>query len=153
MNFQEILHLKPPPVSCEELIVLLNRHSELFEVVKILKDICKIPFLYLFIINSSLICSLAFRVSINKNFFIFYALIYQTLRVFIEAFFCQLLKNASEEVSSAIYDCGWEHFKDEKHKNLVKFALMRAQRPAVFKILDRWIIDLELFANVSDKIC
>ena len=78
-----------------------------------------------------------------------YALIYNIQRTFLESFFCEMLKNASEEVADAIYDCGWEDFNDEKCKHLVKFALMRAQRAEAFKILDHWKIDLELFKNVS----
>jgi ferredoxin-thioredoxin reductase catalytic subunit len=77
-----------------------------------------------------------------------FGLIFNIQRIGIQTFFCQLLKDSSEEVSDAIYDCGWESFEDEKCKNFVKFSLMKAQRLESFRILDWMEINLELFGKV-----
>jgi hypothetical protein len=81
---------------------------------------------------------------------LFYGLIFNVLRIGVQIYFCQLLKNSSEELSAAIYDCGWENFEDEKCKNFVKFSLMRAQKSEAFKILDWMEINLELLGKVRN---
>lgn len=69
------------------------------------------------------------------------------------SFFCQRVIDASEKVSEAIYDCGWENFQDEKIQKIVLFALLRAQREERFRILDYWTINLELFGDVRRFFC
>lgn len=93
---------------------------------------------------------MSFRLSVGPfpHFLLGLGLYFQFNRIFLITFFCQLLKNSSEKVADAIYDCGWENFKDEKCKIIIKFYLMRAQKLEVFKILDWMEINLELFGKV-----
>lgn len=142
--------LQPPPISTDDLLFLLKRHCKLIELANSLKDICKVPFTYAFAINSIIICSIAFRMSNGQfsSFVLTIGLLYNIIRSFLQSFFAQLLKNSSEKVASGIYECGWEDFKDENCKRMIRIALMRAQKPETFTIFNAWEINSEQYLSV-----
>lgn len=143
----------PPPISNEDLLFLLKRHCQLLELANCLKDICKVPFTYNFAINSFIICSIAFCMSVGQfSFFILIiGFLFNIQRSFMQSFFAQLLSDSSEEVANGIYDCGWEDFEDENCKKLIQLALMRAQKQETFVVFNIWEVNLEQYLSVSKK--
>lgn len=117
------------------------------------REICEVPVTYNIAVSAFIISSIAFRMSIDRfpPAFLVIVLIFTIRGPAVLTYFCQMMKDASDEVAAAIYDCGWENFEDEKIRKLVTYSIMRAQKSEGFKILNWAEINLELFGKVKLK--
>ena len=132
-------------ISLNDLKPLIDRHNELFEIHKNLKNIFNVAFLMTFIQSSILLCFLAFRITISSDDRGFYisGLIRNFRNIFFQCYFGQILKDASCSIKEAIYRCGWENINDKSVKLALMMIIGRSQVPASFIVMDISEITLE----------
>lgn len=136
-----------------EIVKLIDMHAQLLEVRDDLEEIFPPTFLVNMTSGLITICFEELGIILIKGIELRMAFIVsvisQILMIFIQCFYCQKLKDASLEVSNAIYDCKWEDVEDVKLKKHFLLILLRSQKS---KTLTCWKFaenSYELFASVS----
>jgi len=132
-------------ISLDDLKSLIDRHNELFEMHKKLKNIFNVAFLMTFIQSSILLSFLAFRITINAEDRGFYisGLIRNFRNIFFQCYFGQVLKDSSCSIAEAIERCGWETIDDKKVKLAMMMIIGRSHVPASFLVMDISEITME----------
>jgi hypothetical protein len=136
-----------------ELKQLIVRHSELVSNTAEVQDIFAVSLFINFILTSILICSDAFMFTTSKDIggavlcvsFSFYSAIF----IFLQCYFGQMLREASDGVISGIFECEWEKIVDVKLKRDLILVLRQAQKPAQLSIFKVSPVNIEQFGSVS----
>jgi hypothetical protein len=131
----------------------IERHKQLIAVTDEIQGIFSIFFNMNFLVSSVYICFTALLCSVSdslpKTVFYIAFLAFSMLQVFMQCFFCQMLRDSSESVNYGIYNCGWEQIDDLQLKKDFVLLLARSQKPTGLSILNFSAIKLDQFTNVS----
>lgn len=151
-NTKNLRPITSLPTNVQNLIDLLKKHSNLLENVEEIKKIFEIPFSFTFIVSSSIICSILFRISLNSYQIpiLFFGLIINFNKIFLQCFFGQFLNDLTLEVSNGIFYSDWFDIEDEKVKKLIIVAIKRSQKSDGFKILKFMNVNMEQFVVVLE---
>ncbi|KAG5671903.1 hypothetical protein PVAND_002072 [Polypedilum vanderplanki] len=150
-NFEDLKSIKDEVQFKVKLVTIIERQNELHEMVKNLQKIFSPSLFFNFIIVSFIMCFNAFQASTTNSFiemiFAFMFGLSSTNQIFLQCYFGEKLKVASESVFCGIYNCGWENIENIKLRKCLILVLERAQKPATLKILDIADINMNQFEN------
>lgn len=151
-RFRKLREIEDEIEKIAKLKQIIERHNQLFNIVAEIQTIFAVSFFFAFILSSFIICFTAFQAStatdtISMIFNAMFCLIC-TNQIFMQCYFGQMLKNASENVLEGIYACGWEQAKSLEMKKDLIMLLRRVHKPAAYQILNYSPITLEQFQSV-----
>ncbi|XP_070510024.1 odorant receptor 85c-like [Chironomus tepperi] len=138
-----------------EMKEFIKIHNELFIIRNKLEEILSFPFLCTFISDSLNACFTAFYATISigstdmieEAFFSFSSF----LLVFSQCLFGQMLKDASESVADAIYECGWEDINDIQIRKAFISIIQRSQKSECLTVMKFGEVTLKQFSTASDE--
>ncbi|XP_070489825.1 odorant receptor 4-like [Chironomus tepperi] len=136
----------------QEMKLLIDRHNELFIIKNKLENIFSFPLLCNLLSNSFIACFVAFSATISSGFtnmidqaFLCAVIL---LLVYTQCFFGQMLKDASESVVNAIYECGWEDINDIQIRRAFISIIQRSQKTECLTIMKFGDVTLKQFSTV-----
>lgn len=129
---------------CLKAIIL--RQEKMYKIVKMIDRIFSFSYFFDFV-SSSLIVAFNLVVAGNLISMIIGLAISATafLTVVLPCYLGQIIRDASEGISTEIYSINWDEIKDIKLRKTFLFMLMRAQKPAtltMFKFFDASLLQL-----------
>jgi hypothetical protein len=133
---------------------IVKKHLELLDIRDELENIFAPAFLLNFLCSTVCLCVFELMVlvaivrPVDSCMFFFGASI-KILMFFVLCRFCQKLKDASLEISDAIYNCKWEEIEDLKVKKQLLMILLRAQKSKTLTCWKFSEISFQLFGSVS----
>lgn len=111
---------------------LIERHKKLFEIGEKLQKIYSFAFFLVYVISSIVSSFAVFKLLTvtDKSSFAFYICFMSIIsaQVLLFCFYGQKLIDASESISDAVYNCGWENLDDNKKKKQYGLMIMRSQK-------------------------
>ncbi|XP_070510025.1 odorant receptor 85c-like, partial [Chironomus tepperi] len=131
---------------------LIQRHNELFIIKNKLENIFSFPLLCSILSNLLCVCFTAFNATISSGIsdlieqaFLSFATL---LLIYAQCFFGQMLKDASESVVNAIYECGWEDINDIQIRRALISIIQRSQKTECLTIMKFGDVTLKQFTTV-----
>lgn len=132
---------------------LIQRHNDLIEYSGKLENIFSPSFLYNFVQSSFVICLTAFQytTSSEASQFLFNGSYCAAIlnQIWLLCYFGQKVVDASEQISSGAYNCGWENINSVKVRKALIMVIERAQSTTRLTAMNFTEISLKSFTTVS----
>ncbi|KAG5676608.1 hypothetical protein PVAND_006430 [Polypedilum vanderplanki] len=134
---------------------IIKRHQELLAISSNIEEIYSPSFFCNFILSSIVISFTAIRASIAYDpvelvFCLMFCSVTLIL-ISLQCFFGQLLKQCSDEIAFAIFNCDWINFSSISSKRILLMFLMRSQKSSVLTALKFSEINLGQLTGVSNQ--
>ncbi|XP_017006881.3 odorant receptor 67a [Drosophila takahashii] len=136
---------------------LIAQHIQILRINDVMNDVFGVPLLLNFLASSLLVCLVGFQLTIEFSpaYFLkqMLLLVSALVEVYLLCFFSQMLIDASENVSTAVYEMNWTE-ADTRCRKMLVFLSMRAQKPICLKatiVLDLSVETMSIFLSMSYK--
>lgn len=147
---QEMLHAAQ--IDLNDIKPLVIQHVKLLEIRDNLEEIYQFQFMLQFITSSFVICFTVFKISITDNFLDIWSfgltLVAVTIRIYLQCYFSQLLKDSSLTVAEEFQQCGWEEIDNSIVKQCMNLIQIQSQKSAALRIMKFSEMSLEQFTKV-----